>query len=302
MLLSRGDRVLGIDNLNDAYDPVLKRWRADQLNNYKSFVFREADIRNIGDMSNLYQDKFDAVIHLAARAGVRQSVIEPETYFDNNLLGTLHVLQFMNAAKISKLVFASTSSVYGNQNNQQFYETSETNYPLSPYASSKKSAETLIYTYHHIHGLDATILRLFTVYGPAGRPDMSIFKFVRGVTEGNPITLFGNGGKRDFTYVDDAARAIIAALRPVGYQIVNVGSEKPIEIKKVISIIEGIVGGKSVIRIQQRDASDIDATWANIERARTLLEWHPNVNLEKGIAETVEWYVKNREWARTLIM
>ena len=204
-LLESGHEVVGIDNLNDAYDITIKNWRLEKLQDYANFSFIENDIST---SSRSWTDSFknaDSILHLAGRAGVRQSVETPHVYIESNVLGTLNVLEAVKDHNIQNIVIASTSSVYGSSLIQPYDEDSESSKVLSPYAASKKSAETLAHAYHHLHGINTQILRFFTVYGPAGRPDMSIFRFIKGISDGSEILLYGDGGERDFTYVDDIA-------------------------------------------------------------------------------------------------
>ena len=215
MLIEAGHRVTGIDDLSDGYDPRLKEWRLERLNAEERFTFRKADIRDFGAMRGVFvSDRFDALLNLAARAGVRQSVEDPWIYAQTNYLAMVNLLELCRGNRIGKVVQASTSSVYGDDTPAPFSESAPASRPLSPYAASKKAAEDLCYTYHYLHGLDVTVFRFFTVYGPAGRPDMSIFKFIRAVAEREPLTLFGDGGTRDFTHVDDVARGVIAGPAP----------------------------------------------------------------------------------------
>ena len=191
--------------------------------------------------------------------------------------------------------------MYGADTSRPFTEERPTSRPLSPYASSKKAAETLVHTYHYLHGLDSTVLRFFTVYGQAGRPDMVIFRFIRAISEGEPITVFGDGTQeRDFTHVDDVARGTVAALKHVGYEIVNLGSDRPVVLRDVITIIEAEVGKKARIEYAPRHSADVEATWADIGRARHLLGWYPQVTLEEGIKSAVQWYESNKGWAREI--
>ena len=306
-LIESGETVVGVDNLNEAYDPRIKHWRLSRLTQSDSFQFHHLDISDYSSLKRLFGEArrdgsrhFSAVINLGARAGVLPSLENPWVYFESNTTGVLNLLELCKDFGIGKFVQASTSSVYGAETERPFSETSSTSRPVSPYASSKKAAETLTYTYHHTYGLDATVLRFFTVYGPAGRPDMSIFKFIRAVAEGEPITLFGDGGERDFTFVEDVARGAVAALAPLGYEIINLGGDRPIAITDVISIIKDELGRKAKIRHAPRHPADVDASWADIGRARRLLGWQPQVSLEAGINVTVQWYMQNRDWAKDL--
>ena len=306
LLLRQGETVVGLDNLNDAYDVRVKHWRLDQLKSGPSFRFHTIDLSDQVALRPLFAGAKDAapitsVVNLGARAGVRYSVETPWVYYEANAVGTLNLLELCREFEVQKFVLASTSSVYGADTPRPFREDSDTSRPLSPYAASKKAAETLVYTYHHLYGLDATVLRYFTVYGPAGRPDMSIFIFIRAIAEGEPITVFGDGRQeRDFTYVDDIARGTVAALRPLGYEIINLGSDRPVVLWDVIKMIEDALGKKAPIEHAPMHAADVRATWADVRRAETLLGWRPQVSIEEGIRRTVQWYNENREWAKDI--
>ncbi|HTE04499.1 MAG TPA: SDR family NAD(P)-dependent oxidoreductase, partial [bacterium] len=220
-LASEGHTVVGVDNLNTAYDVRLKQWRLARLQSARGFSFRQLDI---GDREALPgampRDSVDAVINLAARAGVRQSVEDPWVYVATNITGTLNLLELCRTRGVKKFVLASTSSVYGSDTPRPYREDAATDHPLSPYAASKKGAEVLAYTYHALYGIDVTVVRYFTVYGPAGRPDMSLFRFVKWVAEGDPVIVYGDGTQeRDFTYVDDIAAGTVAALKPLGFEV-----------------------------------------------------------------------------------
>jgi len=304
LLLEQGHTVIGIDNLNDAYDPKLKRWRLSRLQERPQFAFHPVDISEWDATKQVFEAQlpYDAVINLAARAGVRQSVENPWVYIATNTTGALNLLELCRQHGVNKYVLASTSSLYGN-NERPFREDQPTDRPLSPYAASKKGAETLCYTYHHLYGLDITVLRYFTVYGPAGRPDMSIFRFIRWIAEGEPIQVFGDGlQERDFTYVDDIARGTIAGLKPLGYEIINLGGDRPVSLQWIIETIENLLGKKAVWQKQPMHPADVKATWADITKARTLLGWEPQVSVEEGLRRSVEWYLTNRDWAKEVIL
>ncbi len=301
MLIEAGHRVTGVDDLSDGYDPRLKEWRLERLRSEEQFAFRGADIGDLKAMSDVFDsDRFDALLNLAARAGVRQSVADPWIYAQTNYLAMVNLLELCREYGVGKVVQASTSSVYGNDTPPPFSETAPASMPLSPYAASKKAAEDLCYTYHYLHGIDVTVFRFFTVYGPAGRPDMSIFKFARAIAEGEPITLFGDGGERDFTHVDDVARGVIAGLKPLGHEIVNLGGGQPATVGRVIELIESKLGKKAIVEVAERPAADVDSTCADISKAERLLGWRPEVGLEAGIAEAVDWYLNNRSLAISL--
>ncbi len=297
-LLAAGHTVVGVDNLNNAYDVRLKHWRLEQLRTHAQFSFHHLDISVRDALRPIFTSEISGVINLAARAGVRQSVENPWVYFDANVTGTLNLLELCREYGVTKFVIASSSSVYGNRNPRPFREDANTDAPPSPYAASKKAAEILCHTYHELFGIDVSVLRYFTVYGPAGRPDMSIFRFVQWISEGKPITLFGDGTQeRDFTFVEDVARGTIAALKPLGFEIINLGADQPIVLRDVIAKIEDAVGKKAVLDQQPRNPMDMFATWADIGKARRLLEWSPRISFEEGIRTTVEWYGANRDWA-----
>jgi len=295
MLLDAGHVVVGVDNLNDAYDPRLKRWRLDRLRaRGESFLFHSLDITDYSALERLFAGEsaqgtgLCAVVNLAARAGVRASVENPWAYYETNMTGTLNLLELCQRYGLKKFVLASTSSLYGAHNAVPYREDADTNRPLSPYAASKKAAETLAYTYHHLFGLDVSILRYFTVYGPAGRPDMSVFRFVRRIAEGEPIVVFGDGSQeRDFTYVEDVARGTIAALRPLGYEVINLGGDRPVRLSAIIEQISQLVGRPAQIEHRPAHPADVPATWAHVAKARQLLDWSPQVPIEEGLRRSV---------------
>ena len=300
--------MIALDNLNDAYDVRLKEWRLNQLRNHDRFLFYEVDITDRAALQAIFDkhaatgDPPTGLINLAARAGVRQSVENPWIYYETNATGTLNLLELCHQHQIKKFVLASTSSLYGTDNPRPYREDADTNRPLSPYAASKKAAETLCYTYHYLYGIDITIVRYFTVYGPAGRPDMSLFRFVQWISEGRPVTVFGDGRQsRDFTYVDDIARGTIAALRPLGYEIINLGSDEPVILMDAIQTVEKEVGKEAKLVYQPRHPADVTATWANIEKARTLLDWQPRTSFQQGVANLADWYRTNRSLTHTIV-
>jgi nucleoside-diphosphate-sugar epimerase len=307
-LLADGHAVVGLDSLNDAYDVRLKNWRLSQLQGKRGFTFHQVDIENRQAVQETFaaacapgRPQPEAVLNLAARAGVRYSVENPWVYFATNVTGTLNLLEACRAFGVSKFVLSSTSSLYGRDNPMPYREDADTSRPLSPYAASKKAAESLCYSYHHLHGVDVSVLRYFTVYGPAGRPDMSPFRFVQWLTEERPLVLYGDGSQqRDFTFVDDVARGTVAALKPLGFEAINLGSDEPIVLNDAIRMMEELVGKKARILTKPRHPADMQATWADISKAGRLLGWRPRTAFSQGIAALVAWYQANRDWAREI--
>jgi len=305
LLLDQGVEVVGLDNLNDAYDIRMKRHRLASLEGREGFTFVEADIENLYELEPVFSaNRFDAIFNLAARAGVRYSIEDPHVYLRSNAQGALNLMELMHRHGCGKLVLASTSSLYAGQP-MPFREDLPVEKPLSPYAASKKAAEVLSYTYHHLYGIDVSILRYFTVYGPAGRPDMAPFRFIKWIHEGTPITVFGDGSQtRDFTYVDDIARGTLLAAKPMGeggkagHEVINLGGGKtPISLLDFIGKIEDRLGKKAEIVWQPMSASEMQDTAADIAKAKTMLGWEPEIDLDKGLDATVAWYLENQNWA-----
>ncbi len=313
-LLTAGHEVVGVDNLNRAHDPRLKQWRLAQLQKRANFRFHPIDITDRDALEKLFQADADrrelsaggsgpyaAVVNLAARAGVRPSVENPWVYYQANCDGTLNLLDLCRRFGVKKFLLASTSSLYGSHNPLPYSEDADTNRPLSPYAASKKAAETLAYTYHYLHGIDVSIVRYFTVYGPAGRPDMSIFRFIRWIDQGEPLILYGDGKQeRDFTYVDDIARGTVAALAPCGYEVTNLGGDRPVAMSAIIEQIASLVGKRPQFDRRPAHPADVPATWANIAKANRLLGWSPQISVEEGLQRSVDWYRKNQSLALSL--
>ena len=302
MLVEQRHVVRGIDNLSDAYDVRMKHWRVDNLLEPNDLDWVNGDITDLESVRELIGDfKPDAVINLAARAGVRQSIDNPWVYYETNVTGTLNLLEACKDAGVSRFLMASTSSVYG-KNQMPFSEDAEIDSLLSPYASSKKAAEDLCRLYNYLFDFDVTVFRFFTVYGPSGRPDMSLFRFVRWIVEGEPLQLNGDGTQeRDFTHVDDVARGVVAAVdRRPGFETINLGSDRPVELNAVIDEIESLTGKTANIEHHPFPSTDVMATWANISRARELLDWEPQVDLKQGVASVVDWYMENRDWAKEI--
>lgn len=305
-LLAEGGQVVGIDNLNDYYDVRLKNWRLSQLREHpdvNNFSFQKLDVEQQKDLQNLFrlEGPFDAVINLAARAGVRYSMENPHVYLSTNIEGTLNLLECMRMSGCNKLVLASTSSLYAGQS-MPFTENLAVNEPLSPYAASKKATELMAYSYHKLYQVDVSVVRYFTVYGPAGRPDMSLYRFIKWIAEEETIQIFGDGSQsRDFTYVDDIARGSVAAIQDVEYEIINLGGGRnPVDLNTIIEKLESLLGKKAQIDYKPFHIADIRETWADIDKAKNLLEWEPRVSLDEGLEKSVQWYLENREWLKDI--
>ncbi len=304
LALEQGTKVVGIDNLNDYYDVKIKNFRLKELKKFDDFIFEKGDIEDKKFLNNIFKKyaAFKAVINLAARAGVRYSLENPFIYASTNYFGSLNLLDLIRKFNISKYVMASTSSIYAGAQ-MPYKEESSVNKPISPYAASKKAAELIAYTYHHQFKIDVSIVRYFTVYGPAGRPDMSILRFIKWIDEGKPITLYGDGSQaRDFTFIDDIAiGTFLATQKQLGYEIINLGGGKtPISINVVISKIESLLNKKAVINHLPFHSADVDITWANIDKAKEILEWEPTTTLDIGLDKTVNWYYQNKFWIKKI--
>jgi nucleoside-diphosphate-sugar epimerase len=308
LLHQAGRQVTGVDNFNDAYDVQLKMWRWVQLENMSGMELHRLDINNEA-LERVFERHarvargapFDAVINLAARAGVRASVENPRAYVEANVTGAVSVMEMCRKFGVTKFVLASTSSLYGRDHPTPYREDMNTDRQLSPYAATKKAAEAMAYTYHFLHQLDVTILRYFTVYGPAGRPDMTPLRFVQRIREGRPISIFGDGSQsRDFTYVDDIARGTIAALRPLGCETINLGGDEPLKLSAMVTLIEELTGQKAIIDYQPWHPADMAATWADTTKAKKLLDWKPQTHFREGMIKLVAWYDANRSWAKEI--
>ena len=300
MLLEQGALVTGVDNLNDAYDVRMKEYRLRHLQTLPGFTFQKLDISDRTALEGL--PAFDAVENLAARAGVRASVENPWIFIETNVVGTLNLLERCRRRGIPKFILASTSSIYGANAPLPTPETADSDHPLQSYAASKKSAEVLCHSYHALYGIDVTVLRYFTVYGPAGRPDMSMFRFTKWIREGQSVQVYGDGNQsRGFTYVDDIARGTIAGLKPLGYEIINLGGHEVIRINALIELLEELIGKKAIIEQLPPNPADMLANQADVSKARRLLGWEPQVGLAEGVQSLVNWYNTERSWARQMV-
>lgn len=303
-LVERGDRVIIVDNFNDYYDPALKRENCAVLRTIavpQAVRVVDADILDFASMEDLVrQEKPDCICHLAARAGVRPSIEQAELYVDVNIKGTLNILELVKKFHIPHLVLASSSSVYGDDTPIPFKETSSADRPCSPYAASKRAAELLAYTYHHLFGISCTCLRFFTVYGPRGRPDMAPFMFLDAIYKGKPIVQYGDGSSmRDFTYVDDIVDGILAALdKPCGFEVFNLGRGEPVALKDFIQTVEQVCGKRALINRKEMQPGDVQATFADINKAHTMLGYSPRVSLKEGITKTFDWYMQEYHFSK----
>ncbi|HKY52995.1 MAG TPA: GDP-mannose 4,6-dehydratase [Anaerolineales bacterium] len=301
-LIKDGHTVVGIDNMNDAYDPRMKEYRLRKMQVLPGFTFHKLDISDKAIIDQFKDETFDGVINLAARAGVRYSVENPWVFVESNVIGTLNLLEICRVTGTKKFIVASTSSIYGANPPYPTPESASSSEPLQPYAASKKGAEAMCHAYHHLYGIDVSVVRYFTVYGPAGRPDLALFRFVQWISEGRPVIVNGNGEQsRGFTYLDDIARGTILALKPVGYEVINLGGHEVITINNLIKLIEEIVGKKADVRYGPPNPADMFTNWADVSKAGELLGWEPQFNMREGITRLVEWYNAEREWAREIL-
>ena len=296
-LLNRGDVVIGVDNLNDYYDPERKHSNLKEVRagapDPEKLIFHKADIRDEAAMEALFAEHdFDAVVHLAAMAGVRASIEDPRLYFDVNLGGTLTLLEAARRHGHPPFVFASTSSVYGQTEVIPFIETDRADQPLAPYPASKRAAELLGYSYFHLYGQSFTALRFFTVYGPRGRPDMMAYLVLDNIFRGKKVALYNHGQMhRDWTYIDDIVAGILAATdRPLGYELINLGRGKPTLLSDFVRLIEGHAGKRSTLIDRPMPAADMEYTYASIDRAAGLLDYSPKVTVEQGVEQFWRWY------------
>ena len=297
-LLRAGCEVVGVDSVNDYYDVDLKQYRLKPLLEHSGFSFMQGDLADAQVVDSLFaQHDFDCVIHLAAQAGVRYSLENPSAYIQSNVVGFQHLIDACRAKPPAHFVFASSSSVYGNSDREWFSETDPTDTPVSLYAATKKSNEMVAHTYAHLHGLPATGLRFFTVYGPAGRPDMAYFGFTKAIVEGTPIEVFNEGQlERDFTYIDDIVSGVVAAAATppvdlkVPYRLLNLGNHQPVKLGDFIATLEGLLGKEANKQLVGMQPGDVYRTAANIEAAKALVGFEPSTDLATGLERFVAWY------------
>lgn len=322
--LDAGIEVDGIDDLEPTYDASLKEWRLQQLLGRDRFRFHRLDVldhpalerfatTSASSAPGLGRSPFDGIIHLAAASNVRRSFEDPRSTVETNVVGTLSMLELCAHWNVKRFVLASSASVYGSRplgepeaeasSSQQgaWGESDPTDGMLSPYATSKKAAEDLCRLYHRMHGIDAVVLRYFTPYGPAGRPDMSVFRFVRWMAEGEPVRVYGKGTQlRDFAFIGDIAHGTLAALDVKGFEVINLGGGHPVSIHHVLNRLEVHLGTTSRRIEMPPPPVDIEVSWADIAKAQALLDWSPQTSLDEGLRQTVDWYLSHREWLRKI--
>jgi UDP-glucuronate 4-epimerase len=302
-LLNEGNKVIVIDNFNSYYNPIIKRNNIREIKNTMkynkilngNFKLLEGDIRNKEDLTRIFCEKIDVIVHLAAMAGVRPSIQNPELYYDVNIMGTLNLLEQCKKNKITKFVFASSSSIYGNNKKIPFSESDNVDFPISPYAATKKSCELLLHTYHYLYNISSACLRFFTVYGPRQRPDLAIHKFTKLILEGKEIPFYGDGTtERDYTYISDIINGILSAIEFVYsnncYEIFNIGGDHTISLKEMVETIESTLNKKAKLNIMPMQPGDVNRTCADIIKSNKILGYRPNINFEEGIKKFVDWY------------
>lgn len=295
MLAAQGDTVIGVDNFNDYYDPAKKRRNAKVLESSSISVY-EADIRDRQTMFDFVEaEKVDAIAHIAAMAGVRNSVANPALYMDVDLVATQHLMDAAREFKVGNFVFASTSSIYGDTPNVPFIETDPCLEPPQPYAAAKRAAELLGYTYHKLYKLNFTATRFFTVYGPRGRPDMMPYLLAESIYKGKEIPLYEGDMRRDWTFVEDIVKGVVLALdKPLGYEIINIGRGAPEPLAEFIRVMESVAGKKAKLKLQPKLPADVYVTYADISKAKHLLGFNPTISISEGVQRFWEWYMQEQ--------
>lgn len=303
LLLEQGHEVVGIDNINDYYDTKIKDFRLEVLKAQPGFQFYKVDIEDKDGLKSVFDSHkgIDVIMNLAARAGVRYSLVNPDIYVSTNTQGNLNLLELAKEHKIEKYVMASTSSLYAGMETP-FVESLDVRRPISPYASTKLGAEAMCYTYHHLYGIDVSVVRYFTVYGPLSRPDMAQFRFMRWIADEKKIELFGDGEQaRDFTHVSDIARGTILAMKKLGFEIINLGGgNNPISVNMMIKSFEKLLGKTAKINHLPFNKADMQVTWADITKAKQLLDWRPEISFEHGIEDCVKHYRLMEEFYKSV--
>lgn len=299
LLQDENNFIIGIDNLNNFYDPNIKRKNIEYNLENNNFNFYDIDLLNTKALNKIFEDyKIDSIVHLAGYGGVRPSIENPKLYIDNNIVATLNVLECMKNYNIKKIVYASSSSVYGNSKENIFVETLNVSEPISPYAMTKKACEELCYTYHKLYNINIVALRFFTVYGKRQRPDLAISKFTKLILEDKAIPVFGDGNTmRDYTYIDDIVSGIISAMEynKTSYEIINLGGGDPVSLNRMIETIEKVLGKKAIIERMSMQKGDVDKTAADISKAKRLLNYNPSTSFEEGIDKFIQWFKNNTQ-------
>lgn len=295
LLESKDNKLVGIDNLNDFYDKKIKEKNIEDALKNKNFIFIKDDLLNIESLNKIFESyKIDIIIHLAGYGGVRPSIDNPRLYIDNNIIATLNILECMKKYEIKNIIFASSSSVYGNSKESVFTETLKVSEPISPYAMTKIACEELLYTYHKLYNINVLALRFFTVYGRRQRPDLAIHKFTKLIFEEKPIPVFGDGStKRDYTYIDDIIEGIISAANYSDnnyYEIINLGGGEPVSLEEMISVLENTIGKKAIIERKSMQKGDVIKTVSDITKAKRLLNFSPSTKFKDGIKLFIDWY------------
>ncbi len=294
-LLDHGSSIIGVDNFDDFYDPQIKRRNIANCLKNEQFQLIEADIRDSAAMAEAIGQDVEIIVHLAAKAGVRPSIAQPLLYNDVNINGTMVLLELAREHQIGKFIFASSSSVYGNNEKVPFSEDDNVDFPISPYAATKKAGELICHTYHHLYGTSITCLRFFTVYGPRQRPDLAIHKFAKLIEHGEPIPVYGDGSMmRDFTYIDDIIDGVVAAMdKCAGFNIYNLGESQPIKVNDLIAEIENALGKKAAKEYLPPQPGDVERTYADVTKAGKDLGYNPSTNIQTGLTHFTEWLRQN---------
>lgn len=294
--------VIGIDNMNNYYSPILKKKRNEILMNYENYRFLRLDFSDWDKLIESVDKDIDLIIHLGAQAGVRYSLENPWAYIHSNDLGTLNIFELARRRNVDKVIFASSSSVYGANKKIPFSEEDRVEKPISLYAVTKRTNELMAWTYHHLYGIKMLGVRFFTVYGEFGRPDMAYFKFAKKIMEGKPIEIYGNGKlKRDFTYISDIVDGLIKAINvDFEFEIVNLGNNRPVELNYFVSLLEKYLGKEAKKIYVEKPKTDVDVTYADISKAKKLLNWEPKVPVEDGMKRFCNWFLENWEWIRRI--
>lgn len=295
-LLDRGDRIVSIDNLNDYYDPRVKKRNLERALKFTDMNFMQGDILDVTFLENLFsRHSFDVIVHMAARAGVRASLEQPVLYEEVNCRGTLNLLEMARKHDIRRFVFASSSSVYGNVRDIPFKENTNIGRPISPYAATKAAAEHYCRNYHRLYGISVNALRFFTVYGPRQRPDMAIHKFTALIDQGKPIPFYGDGTTmRDYTFYTDIIDGIVASIdRDLGFEIINLGESRTVKLSELLTVIEENLGKQATLERFPMQPGDVTMTCADISKARRLLDYNPSTTIQEGITHFVEWYTED---------